>query len=98
MFAVVPPWEWDFRDLKPAREEASGGGGRRRQYCVPGARSFGAWGWVLGKGRMHRKTHTSRAKEGGESVLWEAGTALPGGCVSVAIRKLWRAQEGCLIC
>lgn len=52
-----------------------------------------------GKGRIHRKTSAKiKAKERRESVLWDAGTTFPGGCVSVEIRKLWKAQESCLIC
>lgn len=55
---MVPPWEWDLRDLKPAREEESGGG---KEKAVLRTRSPLARRW--GVGRIHRKTSTQRAKE-----------------------------------
>lgn len=73
----------------------------RKEKVVLRTQSPLAWrlGVGAGKGRIHRKTSTKiRAKERGESVLWEAGTTFPGGCVSLEIRKLWKAQESCLIC
>lgn len=59
-----------------------------------------AWrpGVSAGKCRIQGKTSIERVQEKGGAALLEAGTTMRGGCMSVVIRKLCRAQGGCLIC
>lgn len=47
--AVVSPWEWDLRGLKPAREEESGGEGKGREgstaHPEPACSALGGGCW-----------------------------------------------------
>ena len=63
----------------------------KEENCIPGA--YWATRVGAGKGRIPAKTITDRAQERAEAALWKAGTALRGDCVSVVIRKLWKAQS-----
>lgn len=81
----VSPWEWDPRDLTPSREGKSGGGGKGRTAYPEPAR----WPGVgAGRGGIQAKTSTERAQKRGEPELWEVGTSIRSGCLSVAIIKL----------
>lgn len=89
----LPPWEWYLGHLTSFREGLEGGG---QQGGLRSRRRLGGPGWVLGRVRSRRHPLRGRRKEA--SRRSEKRGPRFEVAVSVAIRKLWRAQGVCFIC